>query len=108
MQEVLNVVDYALKITKQKTVDVYAKAITDAVNGLEIKPVEPPVTEPTKPSGPAKPTEPANPENPSVPIDSQNPDIPTTGLELPFLYGFTLFFLCSAAIFTYTRRKEKY
>lgn len=97
LQEVLNAVDYALHITEQETVDGYAKAIADAVNGLELKPVAPPVTEPTEPS------EPANPENPSAPADTQNPDIPTTGTELPFLYGFTLLLFCGAAVFTYTR-----
>ena len=100
LQAALNAVDYALHITEQETVDGYAKAIADAVNGLELKPVAPPITEPTKPSEPAKP------ENPSAPADTQNPDIPTTGTELPFLYGFTLLFLCGAAVFTYTQRKE--
>ncbi len=106
LQAALNAVDYALNITEQETVDGYAKAITNAVNGLELKSVAPPITEPTKPSEPAKPTEPASPENPSAPADTQNPDIPTTGTELPFLYGFTLLFLCGAAVFTYTQRKE--
>ncbi len=108
LQEALNAVDYALNITEQEAVDGYAKAIADAVNGLEFKPVTPPITEPTKPSEPAKPTEPASPENPSAPADTQNPDIPTTGAKLPFLCGFTLLSLCGAAVFTCTRKKEKY
>lgn len=40
LQEALNSVDYSLNITEQATVDGYAKAITEAVNGLEYKPAD--------------------------------------------------------------------
>lgn len=78
LQEVLNTVDYSLNIMEQETVDGYAKAITDAVNSLELKPVTPPATEPTDPSEPVPPTQPINPENPSTPGDTPKPDIPNT------------------------------
>lgn len=102
LQEALNSVNYSLNITEQSTVDGYAKAITDAVNGLELKRVEPPVTEPTKPSEPAKPTKPANPP---LPDNTQNPEIPNTSAELPFLYSFTFLFLCGVTVLS-THRKE--
>ena len=47
LQAALNAVDYALNITEQETVDGYAKAITNAVNGLELKSVAPPITVPS-------------------------------------------------------------
>ncbi len=101
LQEILNTVDYSLNITEQETVDGYAKAITDAVNSLELKPVIPPVTEPTATSEPTRPTQ------PSTPNDIPKPDIPNTGTEHAIVFGFTFLCLCSAVIFTSTRRKEK-
>ena len=78
LQEALNAVDYSLHITEQETVDGYAKTITDAVNGLELKPVAPPETNPTEPCDSVKPTEPTVAENSSVPADTQSPEIPKT------------------------------
>ncbi len=40
LQETLKAVDYSLNITEQATVDGYAEAITEAVNGLEYKPAD--------------------------------------------------------------------
>lgn len=65
-------------ITEQAEVDAQTEAITDAINGLELKPVAPPITEPTKPSDPVKPTVPTVAENSSVPADTQSPEIPKT------------------------------
>ena len=41
-------------ITEQAEVDAQTEAITDAINGLELKPVAPPVTNPTEPCDPVK------------------------------------------------------
>ena len=65
-------------ITEQAEVDAQTEAITDAINGLELKPVAPPITEPTKPSDPVKPTVPTVAENSSVSADTQSPEIPKT------------------------------
>lgn len=65
-------------IAEQAEVDAQTEAITDAINGLELKPVAPPITEPTKPSDPVKPTVPTVVENSSVPADTQSPEIPKT------------------------------
>ena len=40
--------------------------------------------------------------------DPTDTDIPHTGAELPFLYGFSFLLLCGAAIVVFTHRKEKY
>ena len=101
LQEALNAVDYSLNITEQETVDGYAKAITDAVNSLELKPVTPPATNPTEPSEPTRPTQPA------ISNDTPNPDIPNTGTEHVIVFSFAFLCLCSAIVFTATRRKEK-
>lgn len=101
LQETLNTVDYSLNITEQETVDGYAKTIMDAINGLELKPVEPPVTVPTEPGEPAEPTQPATPD------DTPNPDIPNTGTEHAIVFSFTFLCLCGTIVFTSTRRKEK-
>lgn len=47
LQKVLDSIDYNLNITQQETVNGYAIAIMGAVGALELKPVEPSVTEPT-------------------------------------------------------------
>ena len=65
-------------ITEQAEVDAQTQAITDAINGLELKPVAPPVTNPTEPCDPVKPTEPTVAENSSVSADMQSPEIPKT------------------------------
>ena len=65
-------------ITEQAEVDAQTQAITDAINGLELKPVAPPVTNPTEPCDSVKPTEPTVAENSSVPADTQSPEIPKT------------------------------
>ena len=101
LQEILNTVDYSLNIMEQETVDGYAKAITDAVNSLELKPVTPPATNPTEPSEPTRPTQPA------ISNDTPNPDIPNTGTEHVIVFSFAFLCLCGAIVFTATRRKEK-
>lgn len=109
LQEALNSVDYSLNITEQETVDGYAKAITDAVNSLELKPVTPPVIEPTNPSEPTRPTQPATPETPSVPTDTQNPDIPkTTGDKLVCIgaASLPLFAVCVFALIHKKKEQE--
>ena len=65
-------------ITEQAEVDAQTQAITDAINGIELKPVAPPVTNPTEPCDSVKPTEPTVAENSSVPADTQSPEIPKT------------------------------
>lgn len=65
-------------ITEQAEVDAQTQAITDAINGLELKPVAPPETNPTEPCDSVKPTEPTVAENSSVPADTQSPEIPKT------------------------------
>ena len=113
LQEVLNSVDYSLNITQQATVDGYAQAIIDAVNALELKPVEPPVTEePTKPDA-TKPgvsegtTKPSVPEESTTLPDSQKTDIPNTGGVVPVSYTVALLTLLYACIYIGTDSKRK-
>ncbi|WP_443723055.1 hypothetical protein, partial [Ruminococcus sp.] len=65
-------------MTEQAEVDAQTQAITDAINGLELKPAAPPVTNPTEPCDSVKPTEPTVADNSSVPADTQSPEIPKT------------------------------
>lgn len=106
LRETLNTVDYSLNITEQETVDGYAKAITDAINGLELKPIAPPITDPTEPSEPAKPTQPTNPENPSVPANTQNPDIPKTAGDKLVCIGAASFLPFAGYAIALIRRKR--
>lgn len=94
-------------ITEQAEVDAQTEAITDAINGLELKPVAPPVTNPTEPCDPVKPTEPTVAENSSVPADTQSPEIPkTAGDKLVYISAASLipFAVC---IFTLIRKKKE-
>ena len=94
-------------ITEQAEVDAQTQAITDAINGLELKPVAPPVTNPTEPCDPVKPTEPTVAENLSVSADMQSPEIPkTAGDKLVCISAASLipFAVC---IFTLIRKKKK-
>lgn len=94
-------------ITEQAEIDAQTQAITDAINGLELKPVAPPVTNPTEPCDPVKPTEPTVAENSSVPADTQSPEIPkTAGDKLVCISAASLipFAVC---IFTLIRKKKE-
>ena len=94
-------------ITEQAEVDAQTQAITDAINGLELKPVAPPVTNPTEPCDPVKPTEPTVAENSSVSADMQSPEIPkTAGDKLVYISAASLipFAVC---IFTLIRKKKE-
>ena len=94
-------------ITEQAEVDAQTQAITDAINGLELKPVAPPVTNPTEPCDPVKPTEPTVAENSSVSADMQSPEIPkTAGDKLVCISAASLipFAVC---IFTLIRKKKE-
>ena len=94
-------------ITEQAEVDAQTQAITDAINGLELKPVAPPVTNPTEPCDPVKPTEPTVAENLSVSADMQSPEIPkTAGDKLVCISAASLipFAVC---IFTLIRKKKE-
>ena len=94
-------------ITEQAEVDAQTQAITDAINGLELKPVAPTVTNPTEPCDPVKPTEPTVAENLSVPADTQSPEIPkTAGDKLVYISAASLipFAVC---IFTLIRKKKE-
>ena len=94
-------------ITEQAEIDAQTEAITDAINGLELKPVAPPVTNPTEPCDPVKPTEPTVAENSSVPADTQSPEIPkTAGDKLVCISAASLipFAVC---IFTLIRKKKE-
>ena len=94
-------------ITEQAEVDAQTEAITDAINGLELKPVAPPVTNPTEPCDPVKPTEPTVAENSSVSADMQSPEIPkTAGDKLVYISAASLipFAVC---IFTLIRKKKE-
>lgn len=108
LQEALNAADYSLNITEQETADGYVKTIMDAINGLELKPVAPPITDPTEPSDPAEPTEPTAPENPSVPADTQNPDIPKTAGDKVLYISTASLLLFAGYTITLMRRKRKY
>lgn len=88
-------------ITEQTEVDAQTQAITDAINGLELKPVAPPVTNQTEPCDSEKPTEPTVAENSSVPADTQSPEIPkTAGDKLVCISAASLipFAVCSLAL----------
>lgn len=94
-------------ITEQAEIDAQTEAITDAINGLELKPVAPPVTYPTEPCDPVKPTEPTVAENSSVSADMQSPEIPkTAGDKLVCISAASLipFAVC---IFTLIRKKKE-
>ena len=94
-------------ITEQAEVDAQTQAITDAINGLELKPVAPPVTNPTEPCDPVKPTEPTVAENSSISADMQSPEIPkTAGDKLVCISAASLipFAVC---IFTLIRKKKE-
>ena len=104
-------------ITEQAEIDAQTEAITDAINGLELKPVAPPVTNPTEPCDPVKPTEPTVAENSSVPADTQSPEIPKTAGDklvcisaaslIPFAVCiFTLIRICSCSNLIFSQVKE--
>lgn len=112
LQEVLNAVDYCKNITEQATVDGYAKAILEAVNGLEKKPVSPTVPEEptnsnqTEPSVPDETTKPNAPEV-TTSSDIQKVDIPKTGGIAPVSCTIALLSILSACIYITTDRKRK-
>lgn len=96
----------------QRTVDGYAQAIIDAVNALELKSVEPPVTEePTKPDAtkpgvPEETTKPSVPEEPTTLPDSQKTDIPNTSGVVPVSYTVALLTLLSPCIYITSRKRR--
>ena len=95
-------------MTEQAEVDAQTQAITDAINGLELKPAAPPVTNPTEPCDSVKPTEPTVADNSSVPADTQSPEIPkTAGDKLVCIVSASLipFAVCTLALL---RSKKKY
>jgi len=109
LDETLSVDVSGKNITEQDIVDAQTKAILDALNGLEKKPVSPTVPEePTKPNPTEPSVAPTEPATPSTPNDTQNPDIPKTAGD-KVLYtdtvGFLTFAICALALI---RRKGKY
>ena len=101
LDEILAVDISNKNITEQAEVDAQTQAITDAINGLELKPVAPPVTNQTEPCDSEKPTEPTVAENSSVPADTQSPEIPkTAGDKLVCISAASLipFAVCSLAL----------
>lgn len=112
LQEALNAVDYSLNITEQETVDSYAKAITDAVNGLE-KRLVPPVTEdptepnPTEPSVPDETTKPNTPEESTTSPNPQNPNIPNTSNTAQISGTVSLLALLFTCLYIIGRKKKK-
>ncbi len=113
LQEALNAVDYSLHITEQETVDGYAKTITDAVNGLEKKPIlptvpeEPTVPTPTEPSTPEETMQSIAPAESTASPDAQNPNIPKTGGTAQITCTVSLLMLLSACIYITGRKREK-
>lgn len=113
LQEALNAVDYSLHITEQETVDGYAKTITDAVNGLEKKPIlptvpeEPTVPTPTEPSTPEETMQSTAPAESTASPDAQNPNIPKTGGTAQTTCTVSLLMLPSACIYITGRKREK-
>lgn len=113
LQEALNAVDYSLHITEQETVDGYAKTITDAVNGLEKKPIlptvpeEPTVPTPTEPSTPEETMQSTAPAESTASPDAQNPNIPKTGGTAQITCTVSLLMLLSACIYITGRKREK-
>ncbi len=113
LQEALNAVDYSLHITEQETVDGYAKTITDAVNGLEKKPIlptvpeEPTVPTPTEPSVPDETMQSTAPAESTAPPDAQNPNIPKTGGTEQITCTVSLLMFLSACIYITGRKREK-
>ena len=113
LQEALNAVDYSLHITEQETVDGYAKTITDAVNGLEKKPIlptvpeEPTVPTPTEPSTPEETMQSTAPAESTASPDAQNPNIPKTGGTAQTTCTVSLLMLLSACIYITGRKREK-
>lgn len=101
LDEILAVDISNKNITEQAEVDAQTQAITDAINGLELKPVAPPVTNQTEPCDSEKPTEPTVAENSSVLADTQSPEIPkTAGDKLVCISAASLipFAVCSLAL----------
>ena len=94
-------------ITEQAEVDAQTQAITDAINGLELKPVAPPVTNPTEPCDPVKPTEPTVAENSSVSADMQSPEIPKTAGDKLVCISATSLIPFAVCIFTLIRKKKE-
>ena len=94
-------------IAEQAEVDAQTEAITDAINGLELKPVAPPITEPTKPSDPVKPTVPTVVENSSVPADTQSPEIPKTAGDKFVCISAASLIPFAVCIFTLIRKKKE-
>ena len=113
LQEALNAVDYSLHITEQEIVDGYAKTITDAVNGLEKKPIlptvpeEPTVPTPTEPSTPEETMQSTAPAESTASPDAQNPNIPKTGGTAQITCTVSLLMLLSACIYITGRKREK-
>lgn len=94
-------------ITEQAEVDAQTQAITDAINGLELKPAAPPVTNPTEPCDSVKPTEPTVAENSSVPADTQSPEIPKTAGDKLVCISATSLIPFAVCIFTLIRKKKE-
>ena len=79
VDEAIAAVDHSKNITEQTDVDAMAKAINDAINGLEKKAVEPAApTDAEKPAN-TQAVEPAAPTDVEKPANTQNLDIPKTG-----------------------------
>lgn len=94
-------------ITEQDIVDAQTKAILDALNALEKKPVSPTVTEdPTNPN-PTEPSVPDETTEPNTPEETTSVDIPKTGGVTPVSCTIVLLTLLSACIYITTDRKRK-
>ena len=79
VDEAIAAVDHSKNITEQTDVDAMAKAINDAINGLEKKAVEPAApTDAEKPAN-TQAVEPVAPTDAEKPANTQNLDSPKTG-----------------------------
>lgn len=109
VNEAKDAIVYGMSNKHQDEVDAMAKALKDAVKGLEKKPVEP--TKPTDPTNPTDPTTPTTPDesttggNGGGEGSGGNGDSPKTGDKLLAVAGLTA--ISAAAAFLLTRKKKE-